>query len=118
ELIVEGPDAAKFLESFAINSFANFDTSRAKHYVPVSPSGHVIGDHIIFRETQEKFVLVGRAPTANWLKYNASLGKHDVKVTHDPRSPSRPDGKLVTRVHYRFQIQGPDAPRVFEKLHG
>jgi vanillate/3-O-methylgallate O-demethylase len=118
ELIVEGPDAARLLESLAINSFANFDTSRAKHYVPVSPDGYVIGDMIIFREEENKFVLVGRAPTANWVQYNASLGKHDVKVTRDPRSPSRPDGKEVRRVHYRFQIQGPDAPKVLERLHG
>lgn len=118
ELIVEGPDAAKFLESLAINSFANFDTNRAKHYVPVTPAGYVIGDMIIFREREDKFVLVGRAPTANWLRYNASLGKHNVKLTHDPRSPSRPDGKEVNRVHYRFQIQGPDAPKIFEKMNG
>lgn len=118
ELIVEGPDASDFLQSLAINSFANFGTNRAKHYVPVTPAGHVIGDMIIFREREDKFVLVGRAPTANWLKYNASLGKYNVKLTHDPRSPSRPEGKLVTRVHYRFQIQGPDAPKIFEKING
>jgi vanillate/3-O-methylgallate O-demethylase len=118
ELIVEGPDAADFLESFAINSFANFDTARAKHYVPVSPDGYVIGDMIIFREEEDKFVLVGRAPTANWLRYQASLGKHDITVTHDPRSPSRPDGKEVRRVHYRFQIQGPDANKIFSRING
>ncbi|TKT74599.1 aminomethyltransferase family protein [Aquamicrobium sp. LC103] len=118
ELIVEGPDAARFLEGLAINSFANFGTNRAKHYVPVTPVGHVIGDMIIFREREDKFVLVGRAPTANWLEYNASLGKHDVKLTRDPRSPSRPDGRKVERIHYRFQIQGPDAPKIFEKING
>lgn len=118
ELVVEGADAARFLESLAINSFANFGTNRAKHYVPVGPDGHVIGDMIIFREREDKFILVGRAPTANWLIYNASLGKYDVKLTHDPRSPSRPDGKAVNRIHYRFQIQGPDAPKIFEKMNG
>ncbi|HEU0222100.1 MAG TPA: aminomethyltransferase family protein [Paracoccaceae bacterium] len=118
ELIVEGPDAARFLEGLVINSLANFATSRAKHLVPVSPEGHVIGDMITFREETDKFVMVGRAPTANWVQFNATLGKHDVKVTRDPRSPSRPDGRQVTRVHYRFQIQGPEAPKIFEKLHG
>jgi vanillate/3-O-methylgallate O-demethylase len=118
ELTVEGPDAARFLEGLAINSFANFDTNRAKHYVPVTPAGYVIGDMIIFRERDDKFVLVGRSPTANWLRYHASLGKHEVRLTHDPRSPSRPDGKQVSRIHYRFQIQGPDAPKIFEQMHG
>jgi vanillate/3-O-methylgallate O-demethylase len=118
EVIVEGPEAARFLEGLAINSFKNFGTNRAKHFVPVSPDGYVIGDMIIFREEENKFVLVGRAPTANWVQFNASLGKHDVKVTRDPRSPSRPDGREVNRTHYRFQIQGPDAPKVLEKMNG
>lgn len=118
EVIVEGPDASAFLESLAINSFAKFGTNRAKHFVPVSPDGYVIGDMIIFREEEQKFVLVGRAPTANWVEYNGTLGKYDVSVKRDPRSPSRPDGKEVTRVHYRFQIQGPDAPKIFEKMNG
>ncbi|NMM46215.1 aminomethyl transferase family protein [Rhodospirillaceae bacterium KN72] len=118
ELIVEGPDAAAFLESLSINSFANFGLNRAKHYVPVSPSGHVIGDVIAFREREDKFILVGRAPTCNWVKYNGTLGKFNVSIVHDPRSPSRPDGKEVTRVHYRFQIQGPNAPKIFERMNG
>jgi vanillate/3-O-methylgallate O-demethylase len=118
ELTVEGPDAARFLESFAVNSFANFDTARAKHYVPVSPDGYVIGDMIIFREAEQKFVLVGRSPTADWLRYQASLGQNDVRLTYDPRSPSRPDGNEITRGHYRFQIQGPEAPAIFEAMNG
>jgi vanillate/3-O-methylgallate O-demethylase len=36
----------------------------------------------------------------------------------DPRSPSRPYGKAVTRKVWRFQIQGPNAWAVIEKLNG
>ncbi|MEW5421570.1 aminomethyl transferase family protein [Amorphus sp. 3PC139-8] len=118
ELIVEGPDAAAFLEHVGINSFANFDLNRAKHFVPVTPAGHVIGDMIIFREREDKFILVGRAPTANWVKFQAAVGSWKVRLTHDPRSDSRPDGKAVYRTHYRFQIQGPEAPKIFEKING
>ena len=118
ELTVEGPDAADFLSHVGINSFANFDLNRAKHFVPVTPNGYVIGDMIIFREREDKFVLVGRAPTANWTKFQAAIGKWKVRVYHDPRSDSRPDGERVMRTHYRFQIQGPDAPKIFEKING
>ncbi|MVA77964.1 aminomethyl transferase family protein [Agrobacterium vitis] len=118
ELIVEGPDAEKFLSHHGINSFANFDLNRAKHFVPVTPSGHVIGDHIIFRERQDKFILVGRAPTSNWLMFCAAYGKWNVRLKHDPRSPSRPEGERVLRTHYRYQIQGPEAPKIFEKING
>lgn len=118
ELIVEGPDAEPFLDHVGINSFANFDLNRAKHFVPVTPAGHVVGDMIIFRERADKFVLVGRAPTANWVKFQAAIGKWKVRLVHDPRSDSRPDGKAVYRTHYRYQIQGPDAPKIFERING
>lgn len=118
ELIVEGPDAAAFLDHVGVNSFANFDLNRAKHFVAVTPAGHVVGDMIIFREREEKFVLVGRAPTANWVRFQAAIGSWKVRLVHDPRSDSRPDGKAVYRTHYRFQIQGPEAHKIFEKING
>ena len=37
---------------------------------------------------------------------------------HDDRSPSNPYGKAVTRKYWRFQIQGPRAWDVIEKLNG
>lgn len=118
ELIVEGPDAEKFLAYVGINGFGNFDLNRAKHFVPVTPAGHVIGDMIIFRERTDKFILVGRAPTANWVRFQAAIGEWQVRLFHDPRSNSRPDGERILRTHYRFQIQGPDAPAIFEKING
>ncbi|WP_172298942.1 aminomethyltransferase family protein [Pseudoruegeria sp. HB172150] len=118
EVIVEGPQATEFLAYHGINGFGNFDLNRAKHYVPVTPNGHVIGDHIIFREREDKYILVGRAPTSNWLMFAAAWGKWNVRLRYDPRSPSRPEGERVLREHYRFQIQGPDAPKIFEKMNG
>jgi vanillate/3-O-methylgallate O-demethylase len=118
ELIVEGPDAEAFLSYVGINGFANFDLNRAKHFVPVTPAGHVIGDMIIFRERTDKFILVGRAPTANWVRFQAARGEWKVRLFHDPRSNSRPDGERILRTHYRFQIQGPDAPAIFERING
>ncbi len=118
ELIVEGPDAEAFLSYVGINGFTNFDLNRAKHFVPVTPAGHVIGDMIIFRERIDKFILVGRAPTANWVRFQAAYGEWKVRLLHDPRSNSRPDGERILRTHYRFQIQGPNAPAIFERING
>ena len=118
ELLVEGPDAEKFLSYLAINSFKNFTPGKAKHFVPVTPEGYVIGDVIMFRESETEFNLVGRAPTVSWVQYHAETGNWDVKLTEDPRSPSRPQGKPVIRRHYRFQVQGPNAPAILEKLNG
>ena len=118
ELTVEGPQAEAFLSHTGINDFSNFVLNRAKHFVPVTPAGHVIGDMIIFREREDKFILVGRSPTANWLRFQAAYGEWNVRLSYDPRSDSRPDGERVMRGHYRFQIQGPDAPQIFEKING
>ncbi|MEX0957008.1 MAG: aminomethyltransferase family protein [Rhizobiaceae bacterium] len=118
ELKLEGPDAEKLLSHLAINSFKNFTPGKAKHFVPVTPEGYVIGDVIMFRESETEFNLVGRAPTVSWVQYHAETGDYDVKLTEDPRSPPRPGGKPVVRRHYRFQVQGPNAPAILEKLNG
>ena len=68
-LFVKGPDALKLISDTAVNSTANFPVNRAKQYVPTTPSGHVIGDGILFHEAENEFVFVGRTPAANWLQY-------------------------------------------------
>jgi len=117
-LYVEGKDAMRMLSEVGINSFANFPVDRAKQYVPVSYDGYVIGDGILFHLEEQKHVFVGRAPAANWMQYQAETGGYDVKVTYDDRSPGRPMGNAVTRSLYRYQIQGPKAWDVIEKLNG
>jgi len=118
EMLVEGPDAAKFLNYLTINTFANFPVNRAKQMVPLSHSGHVIGDGILFRLAEESYLFVGRAPTVNWIEFQAKTGKWNIDIRRDDRSPSAPMGRAVHRHHYRFQIQGPNAKHVIEKLNG
>ncbi len=118
ELYMEGPDAVKLVSDTAINTFSNFSVNKAKQYVPCSYDGYVIGDGILFYLAENRLVFVGRAPSANWLKFHAATGGYDVSVEEDDRSPSRPDGKAVVRRCYRYQIQGPNAKQVIEKLNG
>jgi vanillate/3-O-methylgallate O-demethylase len=117
-LWVSGADALKLFTDTGINSTAVFPVDSAKQFVPVSPDGGVIGDGILFRLAEDQFVYVGRAPVANWLMFQAETGGYDVDVRNDPRSPSRPYGKQVTRDVWRFQIQGPRAWEVIEKVNG
>jgi len=118
DIFVEGPDALKMLSHLTINSFENFTVNKAKQFVPCSYDGYVIGDGILFYLDENKFVFVGRAPTANWIQFHAETGGYDVTTVYDDRSPSRPMGKPVTRVNYRYQIQGPNAEALIEKLNG
>jgi len=118
-VFLKGSDAIKLISDTAINSVANFPVNKAKQYVPTTASGHVIGDGILFREAEDEYVYVGRAPASNWLMYHGEKGGYsNLDVVVDRRSPSRPYGHAVTRRYYRFQIQGPNAWDVIEKLNG
>ena len=64
---------------------------------------------------EDSFNLVGRAPALNWVTYHAETGSYDVTVELDQRSALRTDGR---RKHYRFQVQGPNAMKVIEKVLG
>ncbi|PWU24637.1 MAG: glycine cleavage system protein T [Candidatus Rokuibacteriota bacterium] len=115
DLAVEGPDALRLLSRLGVNSFQGFSLDRAKHFVPCTPDGYVIGDVILFPLAEDQFNLVGRAPALNWVTYHAETGGYDVKVELDQRWALRTD-KL--RKSYRFQVQGPNAMLVIEKALG
>jgi len=118
EMTVKGPDALKLMSYLTINSFANFPPNKAKQMVPLSYDGHVIGDGILFYLAENELLFVGRVPTVNWIEFDCQTGGWKVDYIRDDRSPSHPRGKLVTRRHYRFQIQGPRAWQVLERLNG
>jgi vanillate/3-O-methylgallate O-demethylase len=118
ELTIKGPDALKLCTYTTINSFANFPVNRAKQMVPTSYEGHVIGDGILFHLDKDELLFVGRAPTVNWLQFHCETGGFKVDFIRDDRSPSHPRGKAVTRRHYRYQIQGPNAKQILDKING
>lgn len=117
-IYVEGRDALRMFSHLATNSFANFPVNRAKQFAPCSYDGFVIGDGILFHLEENRLVFVGRAPAASWVEFHAQTGSYDVKVEKDDRSPSNPKGKAVVRTCYRYQIQGPNAPQILQKLNG
>jgi glycine cleavage system aminomethyltransferase T len=116
DMYVEGPDALKLLSSLGINTFKNFGANKAKQFVPCSPEGYVIGDVILFGLEENVFDLVGRPAVHNWVKFNAETGGYNVKLTWDERSS--PQYSPVLRKAYRYQVQGPNATKVMEKVTG
>jgi vanillate/3-O-methylgallate O-demethylase len=118
ELLVTGPDALRLLSHLGTNSFVGFAPNRAKQLAPCSYDGYVIGDVIMFYLGEQEFNLVGRAPTINWVQFHGETGGYNVQLRRDDRSPSNPGGKAVVRRHYRYQVQGPNAARILEKLNG
>jgi vanillate/3-O-methylgallate O-demethylase len=118
EITVKGPDVLKMLNHLAINSFANFGPNKAKQFVPCSYDGYVIGDGILFYLDTNELLFVGRAPTVNWIEFHGQTGGYKVDLIRDDRSPSHPRGNAVVRRHYRYQVQGPNAAKVLEKING
>ena len=114
DLYVEGPDALKLLSDVAVNSFRGFTPGKAKQLVAVNYDGYVIGDAILFHLEQNRLVLVGRPPAANWVQFHAETGGYDVTVERDERSAVNRGRRKV----YRFQVQGPAAQAVMEKATG
>ena len=103
-----------------MNSFARLSRSnRAKQFAPgASYDGYVIGDGILFHLAENHMLFVGRAPAASWVQFHAETGGYNVKTRKDDRSPATTKGKAINRTNYRFQIQGPNAWKVIEKLNG
>jgi len=78
----------------------------------------VIGDGILFYLAENELVFVGRAPSVNWIEFNCKTAGFNVQYIRDDRSSSAPYGKAVSRRHYRYQIQGPNAKQIIDKLNG
>jgi glycine cleavage system aminomethyltransferase T len=116
DLAMEGPDALKLLTRLGVNSFSGFAVDKAKQFVPCNYDGYVIGDVILFYLGPNQFNLVGRIPVLNWIRFHAATGGYNLKVELDERSAARPDP--FNRKSYRFQIQGPNAMKVMEKILG
>ena len=80
----------------------------------VNPDGYVIGDAILFYLDEQLFNLVGRPSAHNWVQYHGETGDYDVSFERDERSAVNPAGRKL----YRFQVQGPTALEVLEKVTG
>jgi vanillate/3-O-methylgallate O-demethylase len=114
DLYVEGPDALKVFSDLGINTFKNFKVNQAKQFVACNHNGFVIGDAILFYLDENKFNLVGRPPAANWVQYYVETGGYKAKAEKDERSAINQGRRKV----FRYQVQGPHALKVMEKVTG
>lgn len=113
DLYVEGPDTIRLLSEVSVNSYANFGKDKGKQLVCVNHDGFVIGDMILFGLEDDKVNIVGRPVVANWIQYLIARGNYNVRYERDERSINNP--KL--RKTYRFELQGPKAWALLERLN-
>jgi glycine cleavage system aminomethyltransferase T len=114
DLYLEGPDALKLLSDLGVNSFKNFKVNQAKQFIACNHDGYVIGDAILFYLGENRLSLVGRPSALNWVEYNIETGSYAVKAERDERSAVN----RGTRRTFRYQVQGPYALRLMEKVTG
>lgn len=114
DLFIRGKDAKRLLMECSANDFENFEIGQAKQFVPVTEEGYLITDGILLREGDEAFTLSGVPSSQNWVKYHGMKNGYDVTFTEDPDSERRQGDPVL----FRFQIQGPHAPAVVEKVFG
>jgi vanillate/3-O-methylgallate O-demethylase len=114
DLYIEGPDALTLLSHLGVNTFKNFKVNQAKQFVACNQDGYVIGDAILFHLAENKFNLVGRPPALNWVQYHVDTGSYHASADRDDRSAVNRGRRKV----FRFQVQGPKALQVMEKVIG
>ena len=114
DLYIEGPDTRRLCEFLAVNSMANWRRDVAKQFVLCTEDGYLVGDAIIFILEEEKVNIVNKPMNANWVMYHAEKHGFDVELDLDSRAL---DNK-GRRKGYRFEVQGPDAWGILEKLNG
>lgn len=114
DLYVSGPDTMRLLSDLAVNSFAKFGRDKAKQLVCCNHEGYVIGDAIVFGLEDDAVNIVGRPVVPNWVQYHAETGGYDVTVERDERKLDNPDKPRMT---YRYEVQGPDALKILEKVN-
>lgn len=114
DLYVEGPDALRLFSDLGVNTIQSFRVDQAKQFVACNHEGYVIGDAILFYLDKDKFNLVGRPPASNWVQYSLETGGYKATAERDERSAVNQGRRKV----FRYQVQGPNAVKVMEKVTG
>jgi len=114
DLYVEGPDTIRLLSEMGVNSFANYGRDKGKQIICCNHDGYLIGDMVLFGLEDDKVNIVGRPVVANWIQYNIDRGGYDVTYERDERSVNNPSPRKT----WRFELQGPKAWALLEKLNG
>jgi len=112
QMWVRGPDAFRFLNRIGVNSFSKFEPGKAKQFVGCSPSGHMIGECVIYYHEADAFELVSGMHFQNWIQFQAETCGQDVRIERDLATADNPG----QRSKFRFGMDGPHAERVFRDV--
>jgi Glycine cleavage system T protein (aminomethyltransferase) len=114
DTFLEGPDVVDFLRSISANNYESFAIDQAKQFMPVTREGYLVGDGILLREAEERFVLTGAPAAHGWVGYQLGRSGADVTRTVDSDMGWRQDDPVL----FRLQVQGPLSAQLVESAFG
>jgi len=119
QLFLGGSDLIEILSGISPNTFATFRVGVAKQLIAVNHAGYLIGDGILFynSDDREGLVLIGHHILIDWVRFNVEKAQGAGKDVHhrlEANSAMRGAGNDPT--FYRYELQGPEADKVMLKL--
>ena len=115
DLYVEGPDAIKLFSDLGVNSFKNFKVNQGQAIRRLQPRRLCDRRRDSLYLDENSFNLVGRPPLttgcSTTLRPAATTSRRN--GTSDPLVNQRPPARSI-----RYQVQGPNAVQVMEKVTG
>jgi len=120
QLFLGGSDLIGILSGISPNTFANFRAGVAKQLIAVNHAGYLIGDGILFynSDDREGLVLVGHHILIDWVRFNVEKAEAAGKDVHHRLEANSAMRGGVDPTFFRYEIQGPEADHVMEKLWG
>ncbi len=120
QLFLGGSDLIDLLSSISPNTFANFRPGVAKQLIAVNKDGYLIGDGILFynSDDREGRVLIGHHLLIDWVRFNVEKAEAAGRDVHHRLEANSHMRGGVDPTFYRYELQGPEANRVMEKLFG
>ncbi|WP_448006831.1 aminomethyl transferase family protein [Agromyces bauzanensis] len=120
QLFLGGSDLIELLSSISPNTFATFRAGVAKQLIAVNKDGYLIGDGILFYNSdgREGRVLIGHHLLIDWVRFNAEKAEAAGKDVHHRLEANSHMRGGVDPTFYRYELQGPEANTVMEKLFG
>lgn len=118
QLFLGGSDLIEMLSGISPNTFATFRAGVAKQLIAVNKDGYLIGDGILFynSDDREGLVLIGHHILIDWVRFNVEKAEAAGKDVHhrlEANSAMRTDAPPT---FYRYELQGPEADKVMLKL--
>ncbi|GAA1973442.1 aminomethyl transferase family protein [Microbacterium pumilum] len=119
QLFLGGADLIPILQGISPNTFATFRPGVAKQLISVNQDGYLIGDGILFynSDDREGLVLIGHHLLIDWVRFTAERAEAAGRDVHH-RLEANSNMRQGPPTFYRYELQGPRANEVMQKVFG